>query len=99
MFVVYCAATPVCGVSVHMPLLAELVSDGDGFCYKHGAPKGALLTRQQPIPPKSTKHRSLCEGSVPPQDEAVVHAAGLVEFERGQLGQGRGLGFVEDGLG
>ena len=31
--------------------------------------------------------------------EAVVHAAGLVIFERREVGQGRGLGLVEDGLG
>jgi hypothetical protein len=34
-----------------------------------------------------------------PENEAVVHAAGLVVFERRQVGQGRGLGLVEDGFG
>jgi hypothetical protein len=33
--------------------------------------------------------------SVPPENQPVIYAAGLVVFERGQVGQGRGLGFVE----
>jgi hypothetical protein len=57
MFVVECAAGTVCGTSVHMPLLAELVSCGDGFCYTHGAPAGALPPRQPPIPPITAKNR------------------------------------------
>ena len=36
---------------------------------------------------------------MPAQNQAVVHAAGLVVFERGQVGEGGGLGFVEDGFG
>ena len=40
-----------------MPLLAELVSCGDGFCYTHGAPAGALPPRQQPNPPITAKNR------------------------------------------
>ena len=36
---------------------------------------------------------------MPPEYQAVVHAASLVVFERGEVGQGRGFGLVEDGLG
>ena len=36
-----------CGSFSHVPLLAELVSGGGGFYYKHGAPDGAWPSRQQ----------------------------------------------------
>ena len=41
-----------------MPLLTELVSGEDGFCYKRGAPNGALPPGQQPIPPETAKNRN-----------------------------------------
>ena len=31
---------------ISMPLLTELVSIKEGFSYKHGAPNGAVTTRQ-----------------------------------------------------
>ena len=36
---------------------------------------------------------------MPPQDQAVVHAAGLVEIQGWKIGEGGGLGLVESGLG
>jgi len=43
--VVQCAATTVFVAFISMPLLTELVFREDGFCYKHGAPNGALSRR------------------------------------------------------
>jgi len=35
---------------------------------------------------------------MPAQDQAVVHAAGLVEFERRKIGEGRGFGLTRVAL-
>jgi len=43
---VECAATQGFLTFLSMPLLTELVSIKDGFNYKHGAPNGAVTTRQ-----------------------------------------------------
>jgi hypothetical protein len=56
MFVVECAARTVSGASVAMPLLTELVSSENGFCYKHGAPNGAVPKRAPPVQPKTAKN-------------------------------------------
>ena len=42
MSVVQCAVTTVLVAVISMPLLTELVSSENGFCYKHGAPNGAV---------------------------------------------------------
>ena len=36
---------------------------------------------------------------MPPQNKPVIHAFGLVIFQRRQVGQGGGFGFVQDGFG
>ena len=36
---------------VTMPLLTELVSGENGFCYRHGAPNRALSPSPHPTPP------------------------------------------------
>ena len=46
MFRVGCVATTVLVMLIYVPLLTELVSSEDGVCYKHGAPNGAVRTRQ-----------------------------------------------------
>ena len=40
---------------ISVPLLTELVSINDGFSYKHGAPNGAVTTRQYRIPLETAK--------------------------------------------
>jgi len=42
MFRVKCVATTAFAAFISMPLLTELVSSEDGFCYRHGAPNGAV---------------------------------------------------------
>jgi hypothetical protein len=42
--------------SISMPLLTELVSIKDGFGYKHGAPDGAVPTRQHGNPTRTPKN-------------------------------------------
>jgi len=42
MFRVKCVATAVFVAFISMPLLTELVSSEGGFCYRHGAPDGAV---------------------------------------------------------
>ena len=42
-------------VITFMPLLTELVLREDGFCYKHGAPNGAIVTRWQRFPRKKRR--------------------------------------------
>jgi hypothetical protein len=37
-----CVVTTVVVAFISMPLLTELVSSEDGFCYRHGAPNGAV---------------------------------------------------------
>jgi hypothetical protein len=56
---VECVATKGYVAFICMPLLTELVSTEDGFCYKHGAPKGAVSTRQQCIARKAAKNLAL----------------------------------------
>ena len=56
---VECVATKGYVAFISMPLPTELVSIEDGFCYKHGAPKGAVSTRQQCIPRKAAKNLAL----------------------------------------
>jgi hypothetical protein len=43
-----CVATRGFVIFTSMPLLTELMSIKDGFSYKHGAPNGAVTTRQYP---------------------------------------------------
>jgi hypothetical protein len=56
MFKVHCMATTVLAALLTMPLLAELDSSEVGFCYRHGAPSGALFPSQYPIPPQTAKN-------------------------------------------
>ena len=42
MFRVECVAATVFVAFISMPLLTELISSEDGFCYRHGAPNGAV---------------------------------------------------------
>jgi hypothetical protein len=56
---VECVATKGYVAFISMPLLTELVSIEDGFCYKHGAPNGAVSTRQQCIPRNAAKNLTL----------------------------------------
>jgi hypothetical protein len=46
MYRVECVATTVLVALISMPLLTELVSMEDGFCYRHGAPNGVVRTSQ-----------------------------------------------------
>jgi len=46
MFHFECVATTVLVALISMPPLTELVSMADGICYRHGAPDGAVRTRQ-----------------------------------------------------
>ena len=39
---VKCVVTAVFVAFISMPLLTELVSSEEGFCYRHGAPDGAV---------------------------------------------------------
>jgi hypothetical protein len=52
---------------VSMPLLTELVSAKDGFCYRHGAPNGAV--------PKPNSAES-SEEPIPGTESAAIHAFG-----------------------
>ena len=54
---VQCLATAVLAAFVSMPLLTELVSSEEGFCYRHGAPNGAVPPSQPSIRPKTAKKR------------------------------------------
>jgi hypothetical protein len=45
MFRVKCVVTTVFVAFISMPFLTELVSNEDGFCYRHGAPNGAVPGR------------------------------------------------------
>ena len=51
MFGVECIATTVFEMPIPMPLLTELLSAEDGFCYRHAAPNGAVPASLHPIPP------------------------------------------------
>ena len=42
---------------ISMPLLTELVSHEDGFCYRHDAPNGAVPARRRGILSKTAKNR------------------------------------------
>jgi hypothetical protein len=55
MFEVQCVAKTVFVTFLSMPLLTELVSSEDGFCYRHGAPNGALPPSQHRITLKTAK--------------------------------------------
>ena len=57
MFRVKCVATTVFEAFISMPLLTELVSSEEGFCYRHGAPNGAVPPSQPSIRPKTAKKR------------------------------------------
>jgi hypothetical protein len=48
---------------ISMPLLTELVSIHDGYGYRHGAPNGAVATRQHCIPTETAKNRELARKS------------------------------------
>ena len=56
MFRVKCMATTVFVGFISMPFLTELVSSEDGFCYRHGAPNGAVPPSQHSIRPKTAKN-------------------------------------------
>jgi hypothetical protein len=51
MVVVQCVTGKAFVPLITMPLLTELVSGENGFCYRHGAPNGALPPSPHPIPP------------------------------------------------
>ena len=51
MFGIERIATTVFEMPIPMPLLTELVSAEDGFCYRHAAPNGAVPASLHPIPP------------------------------------------------
>jgi hypothetical protein len=55
MRVVQCVTRTVFVALMSMPLLTELVLGKDGFCYRHGAPNGAVPTRPHSIQPKTAK--------------------------------------------
>ena len=57
MFRVKCVATAVFVGFIPMPLLTELVSSEDGFCYRHGAPNGAVPPISHSIRPKTARNR------------------------------------------
>ena len=50
MFRVKCVVTTAFEAFITMPLLTELVSSEDGFCYRHAAPNGAVHQSQHSIP-------------------------------------------------
>ena len=54
---VECVATQGFVTFTSMPLLTELISIKAGFSYKHGAPNGAVTTRQYRIPLETAKNR------------------------------------------
>lgn len=56
---VYCLTRTVVVAFESMPLLTELVSGEDGFCYIHGAPNGAVPPQQLSIPPQTAKNHRL----------------------------------------
>jgi hypothetical protein len=53
--VVQCVTTRMFVALISMPLLTELVPSEDDFCYRHGAPNGALSPSQHPISPRSCR--------------------------------------------
>ena len=55
MFQVEGVAKRVVVAIISMPLLTELVSCENSFCYRHGAPNGAVFPSQHRIPPKTAK--------------------------------------------
>jgi hypothetical protein len=57
MFVVQGMATTVCAALIAMPLRTELDSSKDGFCYRHGAPIGAVPSGQHPIRLETAKYQ------------------------------------------
>ena len=60
MFEVQCVAKTVFVTFLSMPLLTELVSSEDGFCYRHGAPNGAVPQSQHSIPIESSEEAMQC---------------------------------------
>jgi len=97
MFVVHCAATTVKVTSGSMPLLAELVSGREGFCYKHGAPSGALLPKPAA---HSTENSEESRGRLPP---SWLQGPVFPVFRGGEVLEGFELAgeveLVHDGLG
>jgi hypothetical protein len=59
MFVVQCVAMTVFVAFISMPLLTELVSSEDGFCYRHGAPNGAVRKPAPPILLRTAENQNL----------------------------------------
>jgi hypothetical protein len=59
MFRVEFVATGAFAAFISMPLLPELVSSEVGFCYRHGAPNGAVALSQHSIPPKTARYRHI----------------------------------------
>jgi hypothetical protein len=55
MCVAQCVATAGLVVFMFMPLLTELGSSEDGFCYRNGTPNGVVRPSQHSIPPKTAK--------------------------------------------
>jgi hypothetical protein len=58
-------------VFCRMPLLTELGSRKDGFCYKHGAPSGAVPAGSGSIPLKTRKNLYGASDSTTPDIEAT----------------------------
>src|ERR1017187_6825597 len=56
MFGAQATATTACPALVAMPLLTELDSSMDGFCYRHGAPSGAMPPGLRLIPPRTAEN-------------------------------------------
>lgn len=77
--------------------LQELFEPGDtldmGLRLQSGALGGASLSGS------FRADRSCCYVSMPAEHQPVVHAAGLMVFEGGQVGESGGFGLVEDGFG
>jgi len=65
MFEVRCVSTRVLAAFLFMPLLPELVTVEDRFCYKHDAPHGALPPNQHPVLPKTAKNQRINRGYAP----------------------------------
>jgi hypothetical protein len=58
-----CVATTAFVAFISMPLLRELVSSEDGFCYRHGAPNGAVPPSQPSVSSENSEEASFWFGA------------------------------------
>lgn len=82
MYVVQCVTRTTFVAFRSMPLLTELVSSKDGFCYRHGAPNGAVAPSLHSAPPKTVKQlHMVATPGLYPSKAATQKASSKDEFK------------------